>query len=116
MADNEAGRALQKDDIFRIASQTKAITATAVMMLWEEGSFNWMIRLPNTPELQDAGLLKTFTGEDGSWTTEPAARRSRCVLVQASPAINVVLDEDCPVPARREIKAIRVRIVGCGIP
>ena len=33
MADNAAGRALKPDDIFRIASQTKAITATAVMVL-----------------------------------------------------------------------------------
>ncbi len=28
---------LQPNDIFRIASQTKAITTLAVMMLWEEG-------------------------------------------------------------------------------
>ena len=39
MADNESNRSLQRDDIFRIASQTKAITSTAVMMLWEEGKF-----------------------------------------------------------------------------
>src|SRR5690554_1355456 len=39
MADNQAGRKLRQDDIFRIASQTKAITSTAVMMLWEEGLF-----------------------------------------------------------------------------
>lgn len=39
MADAEANRSLQQDDIFRIASQTKAITSTAVMMLWEEGEF-----------------------------------------------------------------------------
>lgn len=39
MADNKSGRALKNDDIFRIASQTKAITSTAVMMLWEEGKF-----------------------------------------------------------------------------
>src|SRR5687767_2291209 len=32
-ADTQAGRAMRKDDIFRIASQSKAITATAVMML-----------------------------------------------------------------------------------
>ncbi len=30
---------LQKDDIFRIASQTKALTSVAVMMLYEEGRF-----------------------------------------------------------------------------
>ena len=39
MADNQTGRTLKRDDIFRIASQTKAITSTAVMMLWEEGKF-----------------------------------------------------------------------------
>ena len=37
MADIEAGRAMQKDTIFRIASQTKALTSVAVMMLVEEG-------------------------------------------------------------------------------
>ena len=31
--------AQQPNDIFRIASQTKAITSLAVMMLWEEGRF-----------------------------------------------------------------------------
>lgn len=30
---------LRKDDIFRIASQTKALTSVAVMMLYEEGKF-----------------------------------------------------------------------------
>jgi CubicO group peptidase (beta-lactamase class C family) len=30
---------MKEDDIFRIASQSKAITSTAVMMLWEEGKF-----------------------------------------------------------------------------
>ena len=39
MADNQAGIAMKRDDIFRIASQSKAITSTAVMMLWEEGKF-----------------------------------------------------------------------------
>src|SRR5689334_17034627 len=37
MADTAAGRALKTDDIFRIASQTKAITSVATMILWEEG-------------------------------------------------------------------------------
>lgn len=39
MADNQNGRELKQDDIFRIASQTKTIAATAAMMLWEEGKF-----------------------------------------------------------------------------
>jgi CubicO group peptidase (beta-lactamase class C family) len=36
-ADLEAGRPMQKNTIFRIASQTKAFTSVAVMMLVEEG-------------------------------------------------------------------------------
>src|SRR5687768_9263956 len=38
-SDIEAKRALKANDIFRIASQTKAITSVAVMMLFEEGKF-----------------------------------------------------------------------------
>jgi CubicO group peptidase (beta-lactamase class C family) len=36
-SDKEAGRRMTPDAIFRIASQTKAITSTAIMMLVEEG-------------------------------------------------------------------------------
>ena len=36
-ADKEAGRKMTADTIFRIASQSKAITSTAVLMLMEEG-------------------------------------------------------------------------------
>src|SRR6478735_2999862 len=38
-SDVEKKTALKKDDIFRIASQSKAITSLAVMMLFEEGKF-----------------------------------------------------------------------------
>ena len=37
-ADKEAGRSMTTDTIFRIASQTKALTSTAIMQLVEEGS------------------------------------------------------------------------------
>ena len=36
-ADREAGTPMQKDTVFRIASQTKALTSVAIMMLVEEG-------------------------------------------------------------------------------
>jgi len=36
-SDREAGRKMTTDTVFRIASQTKAITSTAVLMLLEEG-------------------------------------------------------------------------------
>jgi CubicO group peptidase (beta-lactamase class C family) len=38
-ADREAGKAMSKDSIFRIFSMTKAVTAVAVMSLYEEGRF-----------------------------------------------------------------------------
>ena len=73
MADNQAGRALKRDDIFRIASQTKAITSTAVMMLWEEGKF----RLDDPvskyiPEFKNMQVLKSFRYSDTTWTGMPA--------------------------------------------
>ncbi len=73
MADNQSGRVLKKDDIFRIASQTKAITSTAVMMLWEEGRF----RLDDPvsryiPEFKNPRVLATFDFNDTSYTTVPA--------------------------------------------
>jgi CubicO group peptidase (beta-lactamase class C family) len=73
MADNQSGRNMKRDDIFRIASQTKAITATGVMMLWEEGKF----RLDDPismyiPEFKNPRVLKTFNPVDSSYTTVPA--------------------------------------------
>jgi CubicO group peptidase (beta-lactamase class C family) len=73
MADNGAGRELKRDDIFRIASQTKAITATAVMMLWEEGKFQLDDPISKyIPEFKNPQVLKSFTYSDTSFTTAPA--------------------------------------------
>ncbi|MEX0287670.1 MAG: serine hydrolase domain-containing protein [Flavobacteriaceae bacterium] len=73
MADNTSGRALKTDDIFRIASQTKAITSTAVMMLWEEGKFRLDDPISKfIPEFQEAQILDTFNEADSSYTTKPS--------------------------------------------
>ena len=73
MADNQAGRMLKRDDIFRIASQSKAITATAVMMLWEEGKFQLDDPISKyIPEFKNPQVLKSFKQEDSTYTTEPA--------------------------------------------
>src|SRR5687768_14286074 len=77
MADNSAGRPLKPDDIFRIASQTKAVTATAVMILWEEGRFRLDDPISKfIPEFKNPQILKTYNEQDGTWTGEPARRRS----------------------------------------
>jgi CubicO group peptidase (beta-lactamase class C family) len=63
---------LKPNAIFRLASQSKAITATAVMMLWEQGKF----RLDDPisiyiPEFKNAVVLDSLM-EDGTYTTTPA--------------------------------------------
>jgi CubicO group peptidase (beta-lactamase class C family) len=75
MADNQSGRVLKRDDIFRIASQSKAITSTAVMILWEEGRF----RLDDPvskyiPEFKNPQILKSFQYSDTSQTTVDAEK------------------------------------------
>lgn len=73
MANNLEGRVLKRDDIFRIASQTKAITSTAVMMLWEEGKFQLDDPISKyIPEFKNPQVLKTFNPADSTYTTEPA--------------------------------------------
>jgi CubicO group peptidase (beta-lactamase class C family) len=73
MADIAARRDLKRDDIFRIASQTKAVTATAVMMLWEEGKFRLDDPISKyIPEFKNPQVLKEFHYADTNFTTEPA--------------------------------------------
>ncbi|MCC6286834.1 MAG: beta-lactamase family protein [Chitinophagaceae bacterium] len=73
MADNLSKKELKRDDIFRIASQTKAITSTAVMMLWEEGKFKLDDPISKyIPEFGEAQILDTFNDKDSSYTTKPA--------------------------------------------
>lgn len=73
MANAEKKINLEKDAIFRIASQTKAITSTAVMMLWEEGKFKLDDPISKyIPEFGKAQILDTFNEQDSTYTTKPA--------------------------------------------
>ena len=73
MADNASKRQLKRDDIFRIASQSKAITSTAVMMLWEQGKFQLDDPISKyIPEFKNPKVLKDFKYSDTTWTTDPA--------------------------------------------
>jgi CubicO group peptidase (beta-lactamase class C family) len=72
MAENEKERKMKRDDIFRIASQTKAITSTAVMMLWEEGKFRLDDPISKfIPEFKNQQVLKSFQYSDTTWKGEP---------------------------------------------
>lgn len=73
---NEKGDQLDKNSIFRIASQTKAITSTAVMMLWEEGRFQLDDPISEyIPEFGPAQILDTYNESDGTYTTKPAVNQ-----------------------------------------
>lgn len=70
---DEKGKPLKTNTIFRIASQTKAITSTAVMMLWEEGKFQLDDPISKyIPEFKNPSVLDTFNTLDGTYTTTPA--------------------------------------------
>jgi CubicO group peptidase (beta-lactamase class C family) len=66
---------LDKNGIFRIASQTKAVTTTAVMMLWEEGKFSLDDSVAKfIPSFANEKVMNTFDPQDTSYTTVPAKR------------------------------------------
>lgn len=71
----ESHTPMKTNDIFRIASQTKAITSVAVMMLFEEGKF--LLDDPISkyiPEFADPRVLDKFNKDDTTYTTVAASR------------------------------------------
>ncbi len=73
--DLESRSPMLKNDIFRIASQTKAITSIAAMMLFEEGKF--LLDDPVSkyiPEFANPKVLDQFNEKDTTYTTVPAKR------------------------------------------
>jgi CubicO group peptidase (beta-lactamase class C family) len=75
ISDIETKSPMRRDDIFRIASQTKAITSIAVMMLFEEGKFLLDDRISKyIPEFANPGVLNQFNEKDTTYTTVPANR------------------------------------------
>lgn len=66
-------RAFNINDIFRIASMTKAITAFAVIKLWEKGLIDLDDPIKKyIPEFDKPGILKTYNPTDTTYTTFPA--------------------------------------------
>jgi len=65
----------EKDDIFRIASQTKAICVVAFMTLVEEGKVTLDEPLKNyIPEFADPKVLVAYDKKTGKYTTRKAKR------------------------------------------
>jgi CubicO group peptidase (beta-lactamase class C family) len=73
--DKEQKIQMQKDDIFRIASQTKAITSVAIMILFEEGKL--LLDDPVSkyiPAFAKQQVLDKFNPADTTYTTVPAKK------------------------------------------
>ncbi len=75
LADAEKKTPMRPDNIFRIASQSKAITSVAVMMLFEEGKF--LLDDPISkyiPSFAHPKVLAEFNPKDSTYTTIAARR------------------------------------------
>jgi CubicO group peptidase (beta-lactamase class C family) len=88
---------MMKDDIFRIASQTKAITSVAAMILYEEGRF--LLDDPVSkyiPSFANEKVLDKFNPEDSSYTTVPAKRQVTIRCADREQGIQCYLRKEPP--------------------
>ncbi|MBN1359892.1 MAG: beta-lactamase family protein [Sedimentisphaerales bacterium] len=73
MSDIEAGAPMTTDAMFRIASMSKPLTATAVMILYEQGRF--LLNDPVSKYIPEFARPQVLVrSDDGSTRTEPARR------------------------------------------
>jgi methyl acetate hydrolase len=76
LMDSANQQAMTTDAIFNLASMTKAITSTAVMMLVEEGKVDLDAPVENyLPYLKNREVFTSFNLEDGNYTAEPATTK-----------------------------------------
>jgi CubicO group peptidase (beta-lactamase class C family) len=97
-ADPERHIAMKKDAIFRIYSQTKVVTAVAMLMLFEEGK--WQFEDPITRFLPEFKSLRVFKGlgPDGSMQLEDVSRPPTMhELLTHTAGFGYGLNEDNPV-------------------
>jgi CubicO group peptidase (beta-lactamase class C family) len=75
VADIESKKPMQKDQLFRIMSQTKAITSVGIMMLYEQGKLTLDEPISNyIAEFKNQTVIDKFNEADTSFTTVPAKR------------------------------------------
>ena len=74
-ADVADGKKMEKNSIFRIASQTKAITSTAILMLFEEGKIQLDDPISKyIPEFANPQVLASFRYADTTYTSKPSSK------------------------------------------
>jgi CubicO group peptidase (beta-lactamase class C family) len=73
--DFETKKSMPNDAIFRIASQSKAITSAGIIILYEQGKF--LLDEPISdfiPEFKNPTVLEKYNATDTTYTTVPAKR------------------------------------------
>ncbi|GGB00157.1 serine hydrolase domain-containing protein [Puia dinghuensis] len=74
-ADKEANKPMRRDDLFRIASQTKAIVSVGIMQLFDQGKFYLDEPISDfLPAFRNITVLDKFNPADSSYTTVPAKK------------------------------------------
>ncbi|MHA8050355.1 serine hydrolase domain-containing protein [Aquirufa sp. ROCK-SH2] len=74
-ADFATKKPMPADAIFRIMSQTKAITSLGILQLFEKGKLNLDQKISDfIPEFKNPTVLKDFNPADSTYTTVPAKR------------------------------------------
>ena len=74
-ADAETKKPMKNDAIFRIMSQTKAITSVAVMILYEQGKLLLDEQIADfIPEFKNPRVIDKYSAADTTYTTIPAKR------------------------------------------
>ncbi|MGW8123103.1 serine hydrolase domain-containing protein [Roseivirga echinicomitans] len=72
---SEKVKAYQNNDIYRIASMTKAITTVSIMQLYEQGKIGLDDPVYNyIPSFKNQVVLNTFEPSDSSFTTKPVEK------------------------------------------
>ncbi|MBP6023957.1 serine hydrolase domain-containing protein [Ferruginibacter sp.] len=75
LADVDTKKPMAKDAIFRIMSQTKAITSAGILILFEQGKFLLDDPISNfIPAFKKTVVLDKFNKADSTYTTVPAKR------------------------------------------
>lgn len=74
-ADEATKKAMPANAIYRIMSQTKAITSLAIMQLFEQGKISLDQNVSTLiPSFKNPNVLKEFNSKDSSYTSTPAKR------------------------------------------
>ncbi len=74
-ADEATKKAMPANAIYRIMSQTKAITSLAIMQLFEQGKIGLDQKISTLiPSFKNPTVLKDFNPKDSSYTSTPAKR------------------------------------------